>query len=427
MHNHDRTRMVRALGHSGPLLARMGSGGDRGRRIGKVEIMISASAADAHRFGHVKKNGYDPVEVDAVVARLVETLKGLETKNESLEERLAEADASADAIRRTFIAAEATRDEIVGDARTEAHDIVETARGDADQLIDSTQSQAQEILAEAESESSRVTEMANQLETEVAEQRDAILSEAHEQAESVLAEAETAAAARELAAAEEAEAVINEVQSDFEGQRREIAMVAQTTAVASAWTRKEATMQADQIVRDAEERAAAVVRSAEEYDQEQRDRVATLRSAIEDLEASAKNLASITEQEVSVVDLSEIESIETEQLVDPEPRQPDRLSLADERPEPVDHEERETLVPVAEPVDLHDEIEEEPESRKPLLTVAEAAAEIEYEDESDDPVEAEKPEDQDLIVDEAPPATTYYQRTTGTPLSERVKIARKSG
>lgn len=387
--------------------------------------MISASAADAHRFGHVKKNGYDPAEVDAVVARLVETLKSLETKNEKLEERLAEADASADAIRRTFLAAEATRDEILGEARTEAHEIVESARGDADQLIVSTQNRALEIKAEAETEAVRITEMANNLETEVAYKRDAILTEAYDQAEAVVAEAETAAAARELAAAEEADAIVQEVRGNFEEQRREIAMVAQTTAVASAWARKEAIVQGEQIIREAQERAEILVRDAEVVGQEQRDRVEALRSAIAALEASARNLASVTEQEVSVIDLSEIETIEVDKLINPQTQRSDRLTLAQEpqQREPQERTEPQVDYHTKDEYDAAVEHAEEAEPVKHLLSVAEAAAEMEHEDETELAAESQPEEPSD----EPAPATTYYQRTTGTPLSERVKIARKSG
>ena len=37
--------------------------------------MISAAAAENHTFARVKRNGYDPHEVDAVVARLVTDLR----------------------------------------------------------------------------------------------------------------------------------------------------------------------------------------------------------------------------------------------------------------------------------------------------------------------------------------------------------------
>ena len=37
--------------------------------------MISAAAAETHTFARVKRHGYDPHEVDAVVARLVSDLR----------------------------------------------------------------------------------------------------------------------------------------------------------------------------------------------------------------------------------------------------------------------------------------------------------------------------------------------------------------
>ncbi len=37
--------------------------------------MFSAAAAETHTFSRVKRNGYDPHEVDAVVARLIADLK----------------------------------------------------------------------------------------------------------------------------------------------------------------------------------------------------------------------------------------------------------------------------------------------------------------------------------------------------------------
>lgn len=44
-------------------------GGDPGRLK-----MISAAAAETHTFARVKRNGYDPHEVDAVIARLITDL-----------------------------------------------------------------------------------------------------------------------------------------------------------------------------------------------------------------------------------------------------------------------------------------------------------------------------------------------------------------
>ncbi len=37
--------------------------------------MISAAAAETHTFARVRRNGYDPHEVDAIVARLIDDLQ----------------------------------------------------------------------------------------------------------------------------------------------------------------------------------------------------------------------------------------------------------------------------------------------------------------------------------------------------------------
>ena len=109
--------------------------------------MISASIAETHRFGRVRKNGYDPAEVDAVIARLADALRRNDERIAALTEKIDAADASADAIRRTFVAAEATRDEILEDARTEASAIAEAARSDAEQLADGISEMRSEIAA----------------------------------------------------------------------------------------------------------------------------------------------------------------------------------------------------------------------------------------------------------------------------------------
>jgi len=46
--------------------------------------MISAAAAETHTFAHVKRNGYDPHEVDAVVARLINDLQRAQAQIDDL-------------------------------------------------------------------------------------------------------------------------------------------------------------------------------------------------------------------------------------------------------------------------------------------------------------------------------------------------------
>ena len=46
--------------------------------------MISAAAAETHTFARVKRHGYDPHEVDAVVARLVTDLRRAQERIDEL-------------------------------------------------------------------------------------------------------------------------------------------------------------------------------------------------------------------------------------------------------------------------------------------------------------------------------------------------------
>jgi DivIVA domain-containing protein len=58
--------------------------------------MISAAAAETHTFARVKRNGYDPHEVDAVVARLIADLHRAQAQIDDLtrgESKVAEATA----------------------------------------------------------------------------------------------------------------------------------------------------------------------------------------------------------------------------------------------------------------------------------------------------------------------------------------------
>jgi DivIVA domain-containing protein len=46
--------------------------------------MISAAAAENHTFARAKRNGYDPHEVDAVVARLISDLQRAQARIDEL-------------------------------------------------------------------------------------------------------------------------------------------------------------------------------------------------------------------------------------------------------------------------------------------------------------------------------------------------------
>lgn len=354
--------------------------------------MISASAAGAHRFGRVKRNGYDPNEVDATVARLVEALEKHESKIEALEAKLGDADASADAIRRTLLVAESTKDEILGEAAAEATRIRESAearaegilvdaRHEAETILTSARDEAEAMSLRASQKAEEMAKLAEQLEEEIASRRDAILVEAYDEAERISVDAELQASERIVTATAEGEALLEDAHERATSMAHEAARVSEAASIEAARIRTEALQEAERVTAEAEEAAEAIRRSAEEDAIETQQKTLRLRDAVAALDAAARNLASATTTGAPVVDLSAIEAAET---------------IGHEAPGGA----------------------REPgaEIREPLLSVAEATAELAREDEheadGDPPAEA---------------APTYYQRSTGTPLSERVKIAKRSG
>lgn len=378
--------------------------------IRKVDNMISASAAEAHRFGRVKRNGYDPAEVDAVVGRLVDTLATYERRMEALEARLEEADASADAIRRTFIAAEKTRDEILDSARGQADALREAASGEAEEIIHVARVQATELSERAASEAADLEQLAERLDTEIAAERQRLLEDAQRDADAIRMGAEDEAAQRVTNAAARLETEMTEsVERAREAEHR-AAMSAQAIATSTAWLRRDATLASEQLIADAQAQADVVVAEAEREAQATRAKIARLRSAVTSFEASARDLAVLATAQASIIDLSEIEALEASDVdlaaVTAMPIRPDQAAVSDDEPAVADDGE-----PVVDMAGA-------PLTEPPLLSVAEATADMEREDEDDDA---------DATEVEPAKVTTYYQHSTGIPLSERVKIARKSG
>jgi DivIVA domain-containing protein len=281
--------------------------------------MISASIAETHRFGRVRKNGYDPAEVDAVVARLVDALRNNDERIAALTKRIDTADASADAIRQTFVAAQATSDEI----------------------IDRANEEAAAVLAEAKVEAEALAKSSEELQAEIATQRDRILTGAYADAEDRLAEIERQTAER---------------------------------AAEAEWAIQEALDVRDRTVSEAQADAAAVVHAAEARAESLRDNIATMAQRALALERAAAALAESAQEGADILDLVAIEELEQE---------PDETIEQDNVTEPE--------------TDLDDE---------PLQSVSELA--------------------EDATDDEELPATRY-QKSTGLPLKERIKIARMSG
>jgi len=108
-------------------------------------MKIESSTVEAHRFGSVRRKGYDPVEVDRVMERLVATLRSYEEDTDVLETRVREADDSVEAIRRTFAAAQRTREEMIAEGNDKSVQIVQDARRLADELSEKTRTEIERM------------------------------------------------------------------------------------------------------------------------------------------------------------------------------------------------------------------------------------------------------------------------------------------
>jgi DivIVA domain-containing protein len=301
--------------------------------------MNSASIAETHRFGRVRKNGYDPAEVDAVIARLVEALRHNDERIDMLTQKIDAADGSADAIRKTFVAAESTREAIIDDARVEASAITESAA-----------EEAAELAATAEG-----------LQAEIAAGRDRILTGLFEEAEERMLEIERQMAKR---------------------------------SVEAEWVILEATRVRDQKVSDTEADVAAATHQAALDADQIRARIATMSQAALAFEKAAETLAASAKERAKVIDLTAMEQLNEPQFVVPAPT-----------------------------------VEVEPETAvvdEPLVAVADIPDETETEDIPDSVDDLDDDSGTDLD-DEYEDRKTRYQRTTGVPLKERIKIARMSG
>jgi len=129
-------------------LCRIAGAATGGEIRGDGRMKIEASTVEAHRFARVRRKGYDPIEVDRVMDRLVATLRTHEHDTAVLEERVAVADDSVDAIRRTFAAAQRTRDEMINESAERAATIVGDANGKATQIIENARAEAEAMMFE---------------------------------------------------------------------------------------------------------------------------------------------------------------------------------------------------------------------------------------------------------------------------------------
>lgn len=234
-------------------------------------MKIEASTVEAHRFARVRRKGYDSVEVDRVMERLIATLRSHEHDTAELEARVAQADDSVDAIRRTFAAAERTRKEMVGEGAKEAAQVVLVAQQSADELLARTHAEIDSM----EFDRDQVVIDAH------AEWVDR-LSEAEEESFRLLLDAENA---RSAAVSETAQ-ILDLNQRVAESRLREVT--------------EEASRIANEIVGEANREEAVIA-----------ERLQHLRAAVAEIETKIHDLAAVatpyTERITEIVDLTAVD------------------------------------------------------------------------------------------------------------------------
>ena len=107
--------------------------------------------------------GYDPDDVEDFLDRVVETLRGQELKLQQQQEQLdglsqdlAGTKEAEEAIKRTYITAQRTSQEMVNEAQEKAQTILDQAASEVETLVGDARSQADTLVAEARNESDKM-------------------------------------------------------------------------------------------------------------------------------------------------------------------------------------------------------------------------------------------------------------------------------
>ena len=274
-------------------------------------MKIEATTVEAHRFGTVRRKGYDPVEVDRVMDRLVATLRSYERDTELLEVRVQEADESVDAIRRTFVAAQQTKQEMISEGATTADQIVADAQRDAARRleaarakIDTMHFERDQVVIEAHREWERLVSEADEASFHMLLDAETARASAIGDRERVLQLSEFAADAKLGEASEAADRLILEAEAARTSALSERQQVLDEAAQAAEARIAAATEEADRIANE-------IVGEASRQELRISARLDHLRAAVTEVETKIHDLAAIampyTAEIADIIDLTEVE------------------------------------------------------------------------------------------------------------------------
>ncbi len=237
--------------------------------------MIHSSSVEGHHFLLARRKGYDPAEVDAVIKRLVATLRTYEERDEARE-----ADASVTDLDSARL------------ARTKAEDIAaetEEIRQQAIAHLDEAQRRSAEALAYAEEHADQIVETARadaaSLVSRRTERSEALITSALSEVKSLRSR------------------TLQETNDYRAAKRAEAASLIQT-----------AQLTADELVENARHEAGSILGRARREHAALERRLAQLRSAIAGIEGQFRHLAESTLEQTEI--MASMISLETEELED---------------------------------------------------------------------------------------------------------------
>ncbi len=243
-------------------------------------MRIRSSTVEAHQFPLVRRRGYDPDEVDLVMQRLAESLREYEELTARLQQELGAAEESSEAIKRTFVAAQRTRDEMIAEAALKAEATLESATADAAKVITEAETQVAAMLDQARRQVEEMLDEARREREEAAEDAEATRTEANEIIDVAKAKAESIRA--------QADEVITSSMAEAEATREEAAKELRRHQAEARDTLQRAKDEAERLTAEARSQAE---RAVSEASSEAAEKSATSRREAETLVASAINEA----------------------------------------------------------------------------------------------------------------------------------------
>lgn len=254
-------------------------------------MMIKASTVEAHRFGMVRKKGYDPVEVDAVMERLVAALETHERVNAELQGRVSEADDSVEAVRRTYQAAQQTKRQMVTEGQEEADELVREARAEVDEMSKSARTKAGDILAAASTDAERDRSESAAVLVESSRMAEERLAQAEADADAVRARVEGLTAGAQIRSERVLEEATDQARTIRIGATAEAeGMIERSRSDAEERTGA-AEMLAAELVADARRRSEEIINAVRREEAHLRGHLARLSIAVSDVEDRVEAMA----------------------------------------------------------------------------------------------------------------------------------------